>query len=52
MPGYHLNFPDFFKEQEHRLKEGLFGLLKGSKSETHIYAVYKTPTSDLGTHSD
>ena len=22
------------------------------KSKTHIYAVYKRPTSDLGTHTD
>ena len=27
-------------------------LLNGYKKKTHIYAVYKRPTSDLGTHSD
>ena len=26
--------------------------LNGYKNKTHIYAVYKLPTSDLGTHSD
>ena len=26
--------------------------LNGYKSKTHIYAVYKRPTSDLGTHTD
>ena len=26
--------------------------LNGFKSKTHIYAVYKRPTSDLGTHAD
>ena len=26
--------------------------LNGYKSKTHIYAVYKEPTSDLGTHTD
>ena len=28
------------------------GLLNGNKNKTHIYAVYKRPTSDLGTHTD
>ena len=28
------------------------GLLNGYKNKTHIYAVYKRPTSDLGTHAD
>ena len=28
------------------------GLLNGYKNKTHIYAVYKRPTSDLGTHTD
>ena len=26
--------------------------LKGYKNKTHIYAVYRRPTSDLGTHTD
>ena len=26
--------------------------LNGYKNKTHIYAVYKKPTSDLGTHRD
>ena len=26
--------------------------LNGYKNKTHIYAVYKGPTSDLGTHTD
>ena len=26
--------------------------LKGYKNKTHTYAVYKRPTSDLGTHID
>ena len=26
------------------------GLLNGYKNNTHLYAVYKRPTSDLGTH--
>ena len=26
--------------------------LNGHKNKTHIYAVYKIPTSDLGTHTD
>ena len=26
--------------------------LNGYKNKTHIYAVYKRPTSDLGTHKD
>ena len=26
--------------------------LNGSKNKTHIYAVYKKPTSDLKTHID
>ena len=26
--------------------------LKGYKNKTRIYAVYKRPTSDLGTHTD
>ena len=26
--------------------------LNGYKNKTHIYAVYKKPTSDLGTHTD
>ena len=26
--------------------------LNGYKKKTHIYAVYKRPTSDLGTHTD
>ena len=26
--------------------------LYGYKNKTHIYAVYKRPTSDLGTHTD
>ena len=26
--------------------------LNGYKNKTHIYAVYKRPTSDLGTHAD
>ena len=26
------------------------GLLNGYKNKTHIYAVYKRPTSDLGTY--
>ena len=28
------------------------GLLNGYKDKTHIYAVYKRPTSDLETHTD
>ena len=28
------------------------GWLNGHKNKTHIYAVYKRPTSDLGTHTD
>ena len=28
------------------------GLLTGYKNKTLIYAVYKRPTSDLGTHTD
>ena len=28
------------------------GWLNGYKSKTHIYAVYKKPTSDLKTHID
>ena len=27
-------------------------VLNGYKHKTHIYAVYKRPTSDLGTHTD
>ena len=27
-------------------------LADGYKNKTHIYAVYKRPTSDLGTHTD
>ena len=27
-------------------------LMNGYKNKTHIYAVYKRPTSDLGTHTD
>ena len=27
------------------------GLLNGYKKKTHIYVVYKRPTSDLGTHN-
>ena len=27
-------------------------LLNGHKNKSHIYAVYKRPTSDLGTHTD
>ena len=26
--------------------------LNGYKNKTHTYAVYKRPTSDLGTHTD
>ena len=26
--------------------------LNGYKNKTHIYAVYKRPTSDLGTHTN
>ena len=26
--------------------------LNGNKKKTHIYAVYKRPTSDLRTHTD
>ena len=26
--------------------------LNGYKNKTHLYAVYKKPTSDLGTHTD
>ena len=26
--------------------------LNGYKNKTHTYAVYKRPTSDLGTHAD
>ena len=26
--------------------------LNGYKNKTHIYAVYKSPTSNLGTHTD
>ena len=26
--------------------------LNGYKNKTHIYAVYKRPTSDIGTHTD
>ena len=26
--------------------------LNGYKNKTHIYVVYKRPTSDLGTHTD
>ena len=28
------------------------GLLNGYKNKTHIYTVYKRPTSHLGTHTD
>ena len=28
------------------------GLLNGYKNKTYIHAVYKKPTSDLGTHTD
>ena len=28
------------------------GWLNGYKNKTHIYVVYKRPTSDLGTHTD
>ena len=28
------------------------GSLNGYKNKTHKYAVYKRPTSDLGTHTD
>ena len=28
------------------------GLLNGYKNKTHIYGVYKRPTSDLVTHTD
>ena len=28
------------------------GSLNGYKNKTHIYAVYKRPTSDLGKHTD
>ena len=28
------------------------GLLNDYKNKTHIYAVYRRPTSDLGTHTD
>ena len=28
------------------------GSLNGYKNKTHIYAVYKRPPSDLGTHTD
>ena len=28
------------------------GFVNGYKNKTHIYAVYKTPTSDLETHTD
>ena len=28
------------------------GSLNGYKNKTHIYAVYKRPTSDLGTESE
>ena len=28
------------------------GLLNGYKNKTHIHAVYKKPTSDLGTQTD
>ena len=28
------------------------GLLNGYKNNTHIYAIYETPTSDLGTHTE
>ena len=28
------------------------GSLNGYKNKTHIYAVYKRPISDLGTHTD
>ena len=27
-------------------------LAEGKKNKTHIYAIYKRPTSDLGTHTD
>ena len=26
--------------------------LNGYKNKTHIYAIYKRPTSDLGTHTE
>ena len=26
--------------------------LNGYKNKTHVYAIYKIPTSDLGTHTD
>ena len=26
--------------------------MNGYKNKTHIYAIYKRPTSDLGTHAD
>ena len=28
------------------------GLLNGYKNKTHLYAVYRRPTSDLGKHTD
>ena len=28
------------------------GSLTGYKNKAHIYAIYKRPTSDLGTHTD
>ena len=28
------------------------GSLNGYKNKTHMYAVYRRPTSDLGTHTD
>ena len=28
------------------------GFLNGYKNKTHLYAVYKRPNSDLGTHTD
>ena len=33
-------------------KPALQQMLNGYKNKTHIYAVYKRPTSDLGTHTD
>ena len=31
--------------------KGIDGL-NGYKNKTHIYVIYKRPTSDLGTHTD
>ena len=36
----------------HLLQPKDTGLLNGYKNKTHLYAVYKRPTADLGTNTD